>query len=72
MCAYQKDIGSLARRNVMPTTFKFAKSKAGVLLKNLFLTKNVQWKNGPSSVLKKLDFFKEIQNFIVCIQTWIL
>ncbi len=42
----------------------FAKSNSKKLLKNLFLTKNVHWKNGPSLILKKLDFFREIHNIV--------
>ncbi len=36
-----------------------------ILLRNLFLTKNAQWKNGPPPILKKLDLFREIQNSVV-------
>ncbi len=40
------------------------KSNDELLFKNSFLTKNALWKNGQPSILKKLDFFRVIQNSV--------
>ncbi len=36
----------------------------GYYSETYFLQKNALWKNGPSAISKKLDFFREIQNSV--------
>ncbi len=46
------------------TLYKITESNGGILFRNLLLSKNTQWKNGKSLMLKKLDFFREIHNSV--------
>ncbi len=48
--------------NVYDSAYEIAKSNDGILFRNLFITKKFM-ENGPSPIMKKLDFFRGIQNF---------
>ncbi len=47
-----------------PTKLQNLTAGGGISFRNLLLTKNAQWKNYPSPILKKFDFSREIQNFV--------